>query len=163
MRSPFRYEFYLAALLAAGAGGCTPPADPATDAETASVEEPATEPSGRPAPDTFAGSAWRVTADDGARYVTYLDPEDRYRDFRNGDLWQQGSWRLVEGPEIRELCFTPDAETAEETCWRPGRMKDETLIANGEDDRRIELTRAPYSPPSEAADEDAQADSGQAE
>lgn len=163
MRSPFRYQFCLAALLAAGTAGCAPPADPATDAETVAVEEPAAEPSGRPAPDTFAESAWRVTADDGARYTTYLDAGGRYRDLRNGDLWQEGDWRLVEGPEVRELCFTPDAENAQETCWRPGRIKDETLVANGEGDRRIQLMRAPYSPPGETESGDAQADNEQAE
>lgn len=104
-------------------------------------------PSGEPAPQTFSGTAWRSTAEDGARYTTYLDADGTYRDIRNGDPWQSGSWSYRDGGKEPELCFTPDAENAVERCWKPGRMSDGTMRAESDAGREIELERVDYFPP----------------
>ena len=101
-------------------------------------------------PQRFAGTAWRVLAEDGARFVTYLDPDGAYRDLRNGDPWQTGVWAYAAGPEGGELCFTPENEYARESCWRPERMRGDSLFARGPGDRRIELIRIDYTRPEPA-------------
>ena len=139
------FSVSLAAVLALAA--CTPAEEDAGgDDETASAE-PSDRPSGKPAPDTFAGTAWRVMAEDGARYVTMLDEDGTYRDLRNGDSWQEGDWTYADGPGGKQLCLKPDHEDGLERCWQPGRVKGDTMIATGPEDRRIELTRVDYSAP----------------
>lgn len=135
--------------------GCSPQAeDPAEAPEEPGAEASAT-PTGQPAPDVFAATAWRAVAEDGARYTTYLDAEGTYRDFRNGDLWQEGAWTHAEGEEQRLLCFTPDDENGVERCWEPGRMVDDTMKVSEPAGLTIELERVEYLPPAEEADEEA--------
>lgn len=121
----------------------------------AETPEPASEetPAESPAPDVFAATAWRVTADDGARYTTYLDPEGTYRDFRNGDPWQEGSWSHADAESESVLCFTPDVENAIERCWEPGRMRGNTMQATGDDGTTIELERVDYTLPDADTDD----------
>lgn len=109
--------------------------------------EPSDRPSGKPAPDSFVGTAWRVMAEHGARYVTLLDEGGTYRDLRNGDPWQEGDWTFADGPGGKQLCLKPDHEDGLERCWEPERMKGDTMIATGPGERRIELTRVEYSAP----------------
>ena len=109
--------------------------------------EPSDRPSGKPAPDSFTGTAWRVMAEDGARYVTMLDEDGTYRDLRNGDPWQEGDWTFADGPGGKQLCLKPDHEDGLERCWEPERMKGDTMIATGPGERRIELTRVEYAAP----------------
>lgn len=139
-----------AIILGLATAACTPPQDQPTaqvEAETAmaagaeSGDEPSTP------PQTFADTAWRSVSEDGARYTTMLDRDGTYRDLRNGDPWQQGSWTYAEDENRKELCFVPDAENGVERCWTPGRMEDDTLIATGRGERRIELQRVDYQPP----------------
>lgn len=137
------------ALLAALLAACSPPVDAEAElaAEQATAEaSPQSTPSGQPAPDVFAATAWRATAEDGARFTTYLDPDGTYRDFRNGDPWQEGSWDHADAEGGRVLCFTPDAENALERCWEPGRMRGDTMEASGDNGTRIELERVEYVP-----------------
>lgn len=132
---------------AAGAGG-------AAQATEELVEDDPSE-----LPSEFARTAWRVTAENGARYTTYLDEGGRYRDYRNGDPWQTGSW---ETDSEDRLCFLPDPEGGVLRCWHPDRMQsDDRMIASNADDKRIRLERADYSPPADAgaaAENDAEAD-----
>lgn len=103
--------------------------------------------SGRAAPETFANTAWRVMAEDGARYVTMLDEDGTYRDLRNGDAWQEGDWTYADGPGGKQLCLRPDHEDGLERCWEPGPLREDKIIASGPGDRRIELTRVSYVAP----------------
>lgn len=109
-------------------------------------------PSGEPAPEAFAATGWRALAEDGARYTTYLDPDGTYRDLRNGDPWQTGSWRYLDSEGDKRLCFKPDDENGLERCWQPGRMSGDTLRAKGDGGITIELERVEYQPPAEADD-----------
>lgn len=132
---------------AAGAGG-------PTQASEELVEDDPSE-----LPSEFARTAWRAIAENGARYTTYLDEGGRYRDYRNGDPWQTGSW---ETDSEDRLCFLPDPEGGVLRCWHPDRMQsDDRMIASNADDKRIRLERADYSPPADAgaaAENDAEAD-----
>ena len=98
-----------------------------------------------------------MLAEDGARYVTFLDEGGTYRDLRNGDPWQEGDWTYADGPGGKQICLRPDHDDGLERCWEPGRIKGNTLIATGPEDRRIELTRVDYTAP-EAATESAEAE-----
>lgn len=137
-------------------GACAPPAEDSGDAGATPAGAIAASPSDPPtrrAPEGFAATAWRAIGEDGARFTTYLDPDGTYRDLRNGDPWQQGSWSYTAGDDPR-LCYTPDDENAVKRCWTPGAMSDGTMEATGEDGRRIELERVDYAPPADAAGED---------
>ena len=105
--------------------------------------------SGTPLPSDFTGTAWRVDGTDGARYTTYLDPEGRYRDWRDGQPWATGTW---ENGDDGSLCFTPDGDNVLRRCWQPNSMTaDGTMTATAEDGHQIELTQVDYSPPPPSA------------
>ncbi len=110
-------------------------------------------------PAEYLETAWRTMAEDGARYVTYLDSDGTYRDLRNGDAFQTGTWAFADGPNGGQLCFNPEGENARESCWQPEVMRDDSLFVRGPEDRRIELTRVEYTP----ADVVAEADDAAAE
>ena len=135
----------LATLASAGLAGCNDAGS--ADPEAAVTGEPSPTPEADSAPQTFADTAWRSTAEDGARYTTYLDADGTYRDIRNGDPWQTGSWAYRDGEDKPQLCFTPDAENGVERCWEPGRMSDGAMRAKNQTGREIELERVDYFPP----------------
>ncbi|MFW2349771.1 hypothetical protein [Qipengyuania sp.] len=139
--------FALAACSAQETDEGTPPT--ATDASANATPTP----SEAPAPEALAATAWRTLSEDGARYTTYLDPDGSYRDLRNGDPWQTGSWRYIDGEEGKRLCFKPDDENGLERCWEPGRVSGDTMRAKGDSGITIELERVEYQPPAEADDE----------
>lgn len=142
---------WFAALMSVALAACAPQDSATGDlAEQAAgtgqgvelVEEDPTE-----LPSEFVRTAWRVVAVDGARYTTYFDEGGRYRDFRNGDPWQEGSW---ETDAQGQLCFLPDPEGGVLRCWQPDRMQDDDrMIATSEGGERIRIERADYSPPVE--------------
>lgn len=143
-----------AGLLAACAGEVESSEEPSNEEEAsappvgdAQVEAAATEPIvPSPAiPSEYTRTAWRVIGEDGARYVTYLDEDGRYRDLRNGEPYQEGEWEF--GVDDR-LCFTPDDEAALGECWEPERMSlDDELIMESDDGQRIQLSKITYRPP----------------
>ena len=106
----------------------------------------------------FSDTAWRVMAEDGARYVTYIDADGTYRDFRNGEPWQQGSWKFdpaeESGDGVDLLCFMPDAEDGSERCWEPGRLLDDELIVTSGGGRRVALEKVTYAAPEGAETEE---------
>ena len=153
-----------ALLLATVLSGCAAGGDtPAEPAETATPQDAAaSDPADTPLPDDYAGTAWQVSDADGARYITHLDPDGTYRDLRNGDPLQQGTWSVDAEDRI---CFSApfaqdeDATDAEglETCWRPHHMAGEgELLLHGQSGRRIMATRVEYSPADEDNDTSAQ-------
>ncbi len=147
----------IAPLLMLALGACAPSADNSNSAvpsSPAAAAMAASTPSADPAPEGFAATAWRADAENGARYTTYLDPDGTYRDLRNGDPWQRGSWSYTAGDEAR-LCFTPEAEGGVRRCWTPEPLSDETMAATDAQGRRIELERVEYAPPPEAPDDSA--------
>ena len=150
----------VAALLLVSA--CT--AEPANDgdASTPSAPEPvptaatigaapATDP--EPPPAAGAGMAmkatgWLTIGADGAVQTTYLDPEGRYRDYRDGQPFARGEW--ARGPEGR-LCFEPEAGRG--TCWETGAADDDgSVIATDADGKTIRITRIAYLAPDGAPD-----------
>lgn len=146
----------LAATCAIGLAGCTPPAGEqeatatAEQSDAASTPEPS--PAFSPAPSSYDNTAWRSTAENGALFATYLDGDGTYRDLRNGDPYQTGSWTY--GDEGR-LCLTPDGENTQGGCWMPRRMsRDDKLVLVNDNQKRIELTRITYEPPAEASDQE---------
>lgn len=126
---------------------CTPAEESSAGDEESAAAELSDTSSDQTAPDTLQSTAWRVTAPDGARYVTMLDAGGTYRDLRNGDPWQEGSWTYSDGRDGKQICLEPDHEEGVERCWQPSRMEDDTMIATSSEDRRIELTRVEYSAP----------------
>lgn len=137
--------------LVLAAMACTPAEEPPAAETDAPEAASSAKPQERPAPEVFAGTAWRSMAEDGARFTTYLDEDGTYRDLRNGDDWQTGTWRYVEAGPL--LCFIPEGEDVAETCWKPGKMRGDTMVATDAGDRRIELEKVAYAPPGEAGDE----------
>ena len=147
-------RYHISVCLCALAAACTPAEDeqgtPAQSAtEDAAIEATAT----AETPGEFTETAWRIIAEDGARYTTYLDRDGGYRDLRNGDPWQTGQWTFNATGDER-LCLTPEDENGVERCWKPEAMQDETMFATGPGDRRIELERVDYQLPESEDGED---------
>lgn len=137
-------------ILALALTACSPTAEQDTAAQIATADnaepEPEPTPTTSPAPDDFTGTAWRSVAENGALFVTYLDEGGTYRDLRNGDPYQTGTWEYADDGQ---LCLTPEAEEAEGGCWEPGRMRDGDLLTLTSGERRIQVTRITYEPPVE--------------
>lgn len=94
----------------------------------------------------LSGTAWLTVSRRGYVYQTFIDPDGRYRDYRDGALAFTGAWR--ENSE-RELCFSPDDGGGR--CWSfGGPQPDGSLRVADEDGREIILRRITYSPPAEA-------------
>lgn len=139
---------------AVGLTGCTPPADdtPAADVieepaatDTIVAEEAEASPTTAAAPSSYGNTAWRSTAENGALFATYLDAGGTYRELRNGDPYQTGSWTYGDDGQ---LCLVPDGENTRGGCWTPQRMsEDGKLILANDAGERIELTRITYEPP----------------
>ncbi len=142
----------VSALAALSLVGCSPSGT--TGTENFDTANPTSPPSEEPAPKTFASTAWRAIAEDGARYTTQLDPDGTYRDLRNGDPWQTGSWDYSADDESNLLCFTPQDENGVERCWRPERMNGDTMRATSENGTEIELRRVDYTPASKGSDDE---------
>lgn len=150
MRLLFASGFAALALAACSPTGNTAGGTIGADGlETVATTEPS---SSRTVPEAFSSTAWRAIAEDGARYVTEIDPDGTYRDLRNGDPWQTGSWTYSKDEGDKFLCFTPDSENGAERCWRPERMNGDTMRARS-GDTEIELTRVEYAPPGEGSEQ----------
>ena len=131
---------------------CTPASDEGDS--SALTPQQVVSPSGEPAPEVFVATAWRAVAADGARYTTYLDADGTYRDLRNGDPWQTGSWRYSEEEGSgKRLCLRPDDENGVERCWEPDRMRNGVMRAENDAGTVIELESVTYALPVETADE----------
>jgi hypothetical protein len=140
------------AFAALALSACSPTEDTGGDAPDAA--DPAALPSDEPAPQIFAATAWRAVAEDGARYTTQLDPDGTYRDLRNGDPWQTGSWTYSDGEQGKLLCFTPGDENGIERCWEPERVRGDTMRATSDSGTTIELERVDYEPPLDELDDE---------
>lgn len=93
----------------------------------------------------MAQTAWRVLGEDGAIYTTMFDAPGNYRDFKNGEALQSGSW---EERNDGKLCFAPaDADRIGE-CWEIGMMAGEdTLRVTSDAGKTIELKKVTYIAP----------------
>ncbi|QKG70706.1 hypothetical protein [Erythrobacter mangrovi] len=133
--------------LALSIPGCAQAPDPPpSDTTTASATAAAGEQASTGIPQAFAETAWRAQGRDGSQYITYLDSDGTYRDLRNGDPWQTGTWTYDLAGENR-LCFTPDDENGAERCWRPERMHGKAMdVIGGPEARRVELEPVAYEP-----------------
>jgi hypothetical protein len=149
------------ALLAACSDGTEQSAAPETPQQAvlssgAPEATPTSEPP--PLPNEFSRTAWRARDESGALYTTFLDPGGRYRDLRNGDLWQQGAWEYDEEDRI---CFTPDAEDSLDQCWRPERMDESgRMIATSDSGRRVQLESVEYRRPEPPVEADTDGEDG---
>lgn len=132
------------AAFAAAACACTPSGDGTTPGEAA---QPSQSPSSAPLPTMFAQTAWRSTSEDGSSFTTYLDDGGRYRDVRDGEPWQDGTWDFDKAGDGR-LCLTPKDPNGVERCWEPDTMRDGKLImTSSADGHRIALERVDYALP----------------
>lgn len=148
--------------------GCNPPQEQATSeagtepdaaADAAPGEEQGAEVTetqdapdeSAPADDEMAlsNTAWRVTGEDGAIYTTFFDGDGQYRDMKNGEPWQDGTWeQLADG----RLCFTPSDENRAGSCWSLGkRKKDGTMRVTSDEGREVMVTQVTYIAPVDEA------------
>ncbi|MEO0588923.1 MAG: hypothetical protein AAFZ11_00035 [Pseudomonadota bacterium] len=99
----------------------------------------------------MAETAWLSVSEEGAVYTTFLDPDGRYRDLRDGQIVHTGSWQQNASSE---LCFSPDNGTG--ACWEHGSPGlDGVMRATNRAGRSIEVKRITYTPqavPSQAAE-----------
>lgn len=100
------------------------------------------------APTDFTGTAWRSEGADGARYTTYIDAQGRYRDWRDGQPWEEGAWEMGNDGA---LCFTPDGDNVLRRCWQPDSLSEAgTMVVTGEDGQRVEVAQVDYIAPTPA-------------
>lgn len=156
MEAGLRTGSVISLVMALGLAACVPTEDGGSGEGDSAAPQADGDASDNPAPTSFAETAWRVMAEDGARYVTFLDADGTYRDLRNGDSWQEGDWSLAGGPSGQQICLKPNHENGLERCWQPDRMSGDTMVVTGPEGRRIELTRVDYRPVEPEAAEDAE-------
>ena len=134
---------------AGGSGGSAIDSAMGTGAPAETAEE------NRFAPTQFQRTAWRATSEEGARYTTYINADGTYRDLRNGDPYQTGTWRFG---TAKELCFTPDETGHIGACWKPGFLDNGVLPMTREDGHRIEVTQIQYLSPDQQIPDDSPED-----
>lgn len=92
-------------------------------------------------------TAWRVDGEDGSVYTTYLDDDGTYRDFKNGEPLQRGTWEEVSAGRI---CFEPAEEDKRGECWdNEALAKDGTMRTTSDSDKTVELRRVTYVGPND--------------
>ncbi|MEO1730496.1 MAG: hypothetical protein AAFR64_07130 [Pseudomonadota bacterium] len=97
----------------------------------------------------IAQTAWLSVSTDGAVYTTFLDPDGRYRDIRDGEIVFAGSW---EQNTSGRLCFAPDQGKG--ACWEHGSPGlNGEMRATNEDGYAIEVKRITYTPPPQPEEE----------
>jgi len=102
----------------------------------------------------MAETAWLSVSEEGVVYTTFLDPDGRYRDIRDGQIAYQGTW---EQNASSELCFSPD--NAMGACWEHGAPGlDGVMRATNRAGRSIEVKRITYTPRAAPAPSDAATD-----
>lgn len=96
-----------------------------------------------------ADTAWLSVGRDGSVQTTFLDAGGRYRDFRNGEAADSGSWE--QRPD-GSICFAPDAGLG--ACWATETSEnDGTAIVVNETGTRVAIKRITYTaPPVEGAE-----------
>ncbi|MEP1606771.1 MAG: hypothetical protein ABJJ48_10700, partial [Marinomonas sp.] len=94
---------------------------------------------------TMTQTGWRVRGEDGAVYTTYLDADGSYRDFKNGDPLQVGTWEeRVDG----KLCFTPEVEGRIGECWALAPLDGDDMMQPVSDaGKTIDMRQVTYLPP----------------
>ena len=92
------------------------------------------------------GSAWRVRGPQGAVFVTYFDPDGVFRDLRNGEPNQTGTW--TEDSE-GGVCLTPDVEGAATDCWTFEERSEDGTIQARKGEVAVELEPVDYVAPEE--------------
>ena len=87
-------------------------------------------------------TGWRVLGEDGAVYTTFFDADGSYRDFKNGEPMQTGTWEeRVDG----KLCFTPAEEGRIGECWKLDRVGSDGMMKPVSDaGKTIELRQVTY-------------------
>ena len=100
----------------------------------------------------FAESGWLVVGEDGAVYTTMLDPDGTYRDFRDGEALDTGTWQKRDDGE---LCFTPAKEGRTGECWALGKLEEGgTVRATADSGLETILTRVAYNAPDDSSEAD---------
>ncbi len=99
----------------------------------------------------MAETGWVAIGTDGAVYTTFFDADGTYRDFRNGDPVQQGSW---ERREDARLCLIPAGEQVRGECWSTSAVDDDgNMRSTDGTGRTIELKRVTYIAPAASAED----------
>ena len=92
-------------------------------------------------------TGWRVLGEDGAVYTTYFDADGSYRDFKNGEELQSGTW---DERNDGQLCFTPAVEHRIGECWKLGMVGSDKIMTPVSDaGKTIELRQVTYIAPVE--------------
>lgn len=127
-----------------------PAGEEANDVETASEtggDSASKEPDAPVAMPVMARTGWRVQGEDGSIYTTFFDAGGVYRDFKNGEPIQEGTWEeRLDG----KLCFTPSADGRIGECWELAPVDIDGMMKPVSDaGKTIELRQVTYIAPSE--------------
>ncbi|MEP2735508.1 MAG: hypothetical protein ABJP34_04345 [Erythrobacter sp.] len=156
MKKPIQFSLNLAAaavLLAA----CSQPQsseEPANEqADNSETAGDADGNTGAKAPDApvempvMTQTGWRVQGEDGSVYTTFFDADGTYRDFKNGEPMQAGTWEeRVDG----NLCFTPSTEGRIGECWALAPVDMDGMMKPVSDaGKSVELRQVTYIAPAE--------------
>ena len=139
----------------AAIAGCAPAQDPATDAGEEDAVQSASNDASTDETLLMADTAWLSVGSDGSVQTTFLDTGGRYRDFRNGEAADAGSW--ASRPD-GSICFTPEGGLGD--CWTSGKLEDDgSTIVTSAGGKRVAIKRITYiAPPS---DDDAEDQTGE--
>ena len=154
MRDMTKQFALCAALSALILSACeSPEAAGGGESVTATEEGGDAEQSGSGEEIVFSETGWLTVGADGAVQTTFIDPDGRYRDLRNGEQVAAGMW---EQRRDGALCFEPDQGVG--ACWEPGNLEDDgsVIVTNG-DGKNVEIKEVTYIPP---ADDDSEEEAG---
>lgn len=139
-----KFTSFTAPLVLLAASACAP-SDNGSD-DTGEGDEPQEEETASASIDEavlVANTAWLSVGQDGSVQTTFLDQGGRYRDFRNGEPADTGTWE--QRPD-GAICFTPDE--GQGGCWGAGALDaDGSTYVTSADGKRVEIKRITYTAP----------------
>ena len=153
MRHPVPLRHMIVPLICVASTACAPQAEgSAGDNGAEATEAQSSEEAGGGAEIEVmlvADTAWLSVGTDGSVQTTFLDTGGRYRDFRNGEAADSGSWE--QRPD-GSICFTPDSGLG--ACWATESSEnDGTAVIVNETGTRVSIKRITYTaPPVEVAE-----------
>ena len=138
-------DLLLAATAICALAGCTvaedePAPEPVAEVDATAEQQPPAPPPD-PEPIELTRTAWSANDAQGTLYTTHFDPDNTYRDYRDGLAHQTGRW---DQPGPNRACLLPDASD-ERTCWSLRPLGGEgAMRVTGPDDVRATLREVDY-------------------
>jgi hypothetical protein len=138
-----KFRPFIATIAVCLVPACAPGEDGSTATEEAAPDDTTADNGSAQEALLMADTAWLSVGSDGAVQTTFFDPDGRYRDLRNGQPMDAGTWQ--QRPD-GSICFTPDTGLGD--CWNHGKLEEDgSTVVTSASGKRVEIRQITYAGP----------------